>query len=145
MAHARLGVSLGLRGPCHDKLSKEELKLRQQEKIALQTSKTVLEPPWKKLLARLEHGEKITVQVTLSDSVFGETKLSQIPEERANQVARVQDEFLKKLPSNLILKDIKKDAYYPYIFIEATPDLLTYLFSEQALLKIKTIAELTVR
>src|SRR3989344_4484047 len=103
------------------------------------------EPQWKKLADRLERGEKFTIMVIieLRDDYFKEIKLSDNQDERFRQVAQIQDEFLKKIPSNLVLKGIEKDKAWPYISIEANLDLLNYLVDEQVTLKIKSISELT--
>jgi len=103
------------------------------------------EPQWKKLSDRLERGEKfdIMVVVDLRDDNFMEIKLSDNQVERSRQVAQIQDEFLKKIPSNLVLKGVEKDKAWPYVSMEANLDLLTYLVDEQVTLKIKSISELT--
>ncbi len=72
-----------------------------------------------------------------------EIELSDDPEIRSRQTAQIQDEFLKKLPSNLVLNNISKDKYWPYISVDANLDLLNYLVDEQVGLKVKTISELT--
>ncbi|PIP03549.1 MAG: hypothetical protein COX54_03240 [Candidatus Yonathbacteria bacterium CG23_combo_of_CG06-09_8_20_14_all_46_18] len=94
---------------------------------------------------RLERGEKfdIMVVVDLRDDNFMEIKLSDNQVERSRQVAQIQDEFLKKIPSNLVLKGVEKDKAWPYVSMEANLDLLTYLVDEQVTLKIKSISELT--
>lgn len=103
------------------------------------------EPQWKRLSDRLERGEKfdIMVVVDLRDDNFMEIKLSDNQVERSRQVAQIQDEFLKKIPSNLVLKGVEKDKAWPYVSMEANLDLLTYLVDEQVTLKIKSISELT--
>jgi len=105
------------------------------------------EPQWKKLADRLERGEKFTiiVYIDLHDDYFKEIKLSDNPGERSGQVARIQDEFLKKIPGNLILRDVEKDKWQPYISMEANLNLLDYLIDNQVELKIKTMAELIKR
>jgi len=103
------------------------------------------EPQWKKLSDRLERGEKfdIMVVIDLRDDNFMEIKLSDNQAERSRQVAQIQDEFLKKIPSNLVLKGVEKNEAWPYVSVEANLDLLTYLVDEQVTLKIKSISELT--
>lgn len=103
------------------------------------------EPQWKKLSDRLERGEKfdIMVVIELRDDYFKEIKLSTNQEERYKQIAQIQDEFLNKIPNNLILKGVEKDRAWPYVSVEANLDLLTYLVDEQVTLKIKSISELT--
>ncbi len=103
------------------------------------------EPQWKKLSNRLERGEKFTlhIEIELRDDSLREIELSDDPEIRSRQTAQIQDEFLKKLPSNLVLNNISKDKYWPYISVDANLDLLNYLVDEQVGLKVKTISELT--
>lgn len=103
------------------------------------------EPQWKKLSYRLERGEKfdIMVVIDLRDDNFKEIKLSDNQAERSRQVVQIQDEFLKKIPNNLVLKGVEKNEAWPYISVEANLDLLTYLVDEQVTLKIKSISELT--
>lgn len=102
------------------------------------------EPQWKKLSDRLERGEKfmIMVNIELRDDGFREIKLSDNPDERYGQVAQIQNEFLKKIPSSLVLKNVERDKSWPYVSMEAKLDLLNYLVDEQVKLKIKTISEL---
>ena len=103
------------------------------------------EPQWKILSDRLKRGEKLTllIEIELRDDSFEEIKLSDDPELRSTQIAQIQGEFLKKLPSNLVLNNIEKDKYWPYISFNANLDLLNYLVDEQVELKIKIISELT--
>lgn len=98
-----------------------------------------------KLADRLERGEKfdITVEIALRDDYFKEINLSDNQEERSRQVAQIQDEFLKRIPSNLVLKGIEKDKAWPYVSMEANLNLLNYLVDNQVALKIKAISELT--
>lgn len=103
------------------------------------------EPKWKKLSDRLERGEKFTILVilVLRDDNFKKIRLSDNREERSRQFAQIQDNFLNKIPSDLILKDVEKYQYQPYIAMEANLDLLTYLIDEQVRLRVKKISELT--
>lgn len=103
------------------------------------------EPKWKKLSDRLERGEKFTILVILGlrDDHFKKIKLSDNREERSRQFAQIQDKFLKKIPSDLILKDVEKYQNHPYIAMEVNLDLLTYLIDEQVKLRVKNISELT--
>jgi len=112
--------------------------------LASDYSKSV-EPQWKKLSDRLKRGEKflIIVIIYLRDDNFKEIKLSDNQEERIKQIAQIQEEFLKKIPSNLVLTDVEKDKVWPYISLDANLDLLNYLVDEQMKLKIKSISELT--
>lgn len=84
------------------------------------------EPLWKKLSDRLERGEKVSIMIELDP--FKEIKFSDNQEERNRQVAQIQDEFLKKIPSNIKLINIDKNKIEPYISMEANLDLLNYLF-----------------
>lgn len=104
-----------------------------------------VEPQWKKLADRLEKGEKfmIMVNIELRDNGFREIKLSDNPEVRYRQIAQIQDEFLKKIPANIILKGVEKDNAWPYISMEANLALLNYLVDHQVELKIKSISEFT--
>lgn len=103
------------------------------------------EPEWKRLADRLERGEKFTLMVTLDlqDDSFREIKLSDDQDERFRQVTRLEDEFLKNIPSNLVLKNVEKDTSWPYVSMEANLDLLNYLIDKQVILKIQSISELT--
>ena len=103
------------------------------------------EPQWKKLADRLERGEKflIMVVIELRDDNFREIQLSNNQDERSRQVAKIQEEFLNKIPSNLVLKGMEKDKAWPYVSMEANLDLLNYLVDNQVSLKIKSISELT--
>jgi hypothetical protein len=103
------------------------------------------EPPWKKLADRLERGETFTMMVVieLRDFYGSEIELSDNPEERSRQVAQIQDEFIEKIPSNLIPKDLEKDRAWPYVYMEANLDLLNYLVDRRLRLKIESISELT--
>lgn len=115
-------------------------KLVRSNTVALNAS----EPQWKKLADRLERGEKffIFIEIALRDDSFQEIKLSDDPTEHSKQVVQAQDEFLKKIPSNLILKSVEKNAAWPYISMEANLDLLNYFVDRQVELKIKTMSEL---
>ncbi|OGC87190.1 hypothetical protein A2949_00600 [Candidatus Adlerbacteria bacterium RIFCSPLOWO2_01_FULL_54_21b] len=83
------------------------------------------------------------VVIELRDDYFKEIKLSDNQEEHSRQIAQIQDEFLKKIPNNLVLKGVEKDKAWPYVSMEANLDLLNYLVDEQVALKIKSISELT--
>lgn len=102
------------------------------------------EPQWKKLADRLERGEKflIMVDIDLRDDAFRPIVLSENSEARYNQVAQIQDEFLKKIPNNIVLNGLEKNQSWPYISMEANLDLLNYLVDHQVELKIKSISEL---
>ena len=102
------------------------------------------EPNWKKLEDRLELKEKffLHVELSLRDDSFREIKLSENQEERYKQVTKIQNEFLNKIPNNIILMDLEKDKAWPYISVEANLDLLNYLIDEQIHLKIKSLSEL---
>lgn len=104
-----------------------------------------VQPQWKKLSNRLGRGEKfdIMIVIELRDDYFKEIKLSDNQEERDRQVAQIQDEFLKKIPSDLVLRGVEKDKAWPYVSMGANLDLLTYLVDKQVTLKIKSISELT--
>ena len=102
------------------------------------------EPKWKKLSDRLERGEKFTILVLLRlrDDNFKIISLSKNREECSRQVAQIQDNFLKKIPSDLVLKVVEKYQYQPYIAMEANLDLLTYLIDEQVRLRVEKVSEL---
>ena len=103
------------------------------------------EPQWKTMADRLERGETFTMMVAIELRDFNgrEIELSDNPEERSRQVAQIQDEFIEKIPSNLILKDLEKDRAWPYVYMEANLDLLNYLVDRRFRLKIESISELT--
>lgn len=102
------------------------------------------ESPWKKLTDRLERGEKFTIMVEIQprDENFKDVVLSDNQDERFRQVAQIEDQFLKKLPSTLVLKNVEKMKDATYVSMEANLDLLNYLLGEQVSLHIKTISEL---
>jgi len=102
------------------------------------------EPQWKKLADRLERGETfgLMVAIELRDFNGREIELSDSPEERSRQVAQIQDEFIEKIPSHLILKDLEKDRLWPYVYMEANLDLLNYLVDRRFRLRIESISEL---
>ena len=103
------------------------------------------EPQWKTMADRLERGETFTMMVAIELRDFNgrEIELSDNPEERSRQVAQIQDEFIEKIPSDLILKDLEKDRAWPYVYMEANLDLLNYLVDRRFRLKIESISELT--
>lgn len=102
------------------------------------------EPNWKKLEDRLELNEKFLLHVELSlrDDSYREITLSENQEERYKQVAKIQNEFLNKIPKNLRLVNLEKDKAWPYVSVDANLNLLRYLIDEQVYLKIKSVTEL---
>jgi hypothetical protein len=102
------------------------------------------EPEWKRLSDRLERGEHFTIMVIieLRDDKYKDIILSNDQEERGRQIAHIQDGFLKKIPSSLVMKNVKKDKSWPYISMEANVDLITYFVDNKADLKIKAMSEL---
>lgn len=105
------------------------------------------EPEWKRLMDRLEKGEKfvLSVSIKLQDDQGRLTRLSDNQAERIMQVAGIQDEFLKKIPSNIPFEKLEKDQYHPYISVEANQELIDYLVDNKFDLKLESLGELTKR
>jgi hypothetical protein len=102
------------------------------------------EPNWKKILNRLEQGEKINLYVELwpEDESHRSITLSENQEERARQVKQLQDSFFAKISKNLALTGVKREEYHPYIQMEGNPTLLNYLVDHRVELRIKNISEI---
>lgn len=100
----------------------------------------------KKMLDRLESGERMNIMVELwaRDDAYHEIALSDDENERMTQVAKLQDSFLSKLPENLRPLIISKDSYHPYVNFEANPGLLIYLNDNKTEINIKSISELNI-
>jgi hypothetical protein len=102
------------------------------------------EPQWKRLLDKLEKGEKFDIGIVLElrDDYADKITLSDNQTERTAQVSSIQNEFLKKIPANIPLRKLEKNQYHPYINAEASPELIDYLVDNKFELKIESISEM---
>jgi len=101
-------------------------------------------PQWKKLADRLEQGEELEIYINLQlwDGQ-GSVTLSDNPTERKRQVAQIQELFLSKIPSDLLIENLDKNEVWPNLSMKANLDLLNYIGERQGQLKIESISELT--
>lgn len=98
----------------------------------------------KKLADRIEAGEKIKIMINL-EMIGDGLKKTEFPsnkEKRYQQVAIMENEFLNKIPNDIVLNNIRKDKNWPNISVDANLNLLNYIFDNKVKLKIKTISEL---